>query len=83
MKKILVSMFLLVFVLCLSGCFNDDGNGFVKPSVLRKRDLSDLIKPTHTDIYKREDLGYCYFNSTKEEFEKYAEELYNYFSLND
>ena len=78
MKKIVVSIFVLVFVLCLSGCFNDDGNGFVKPSVLRKSDLSDLIKPTHTDIYKREDLGYCYFNSTKEEFEKYAEELYNY-----
>lgn len=78
MKKIVVSMFLLVFVLCLSGCFNDDGYGFVKPSVLLKSDLSDLIKPTHTDIYKREELGFCYFNSTKEEFEKYAEELYNY-----
>ena len=78
MKKNLIIMFLLVFILFLSGCFNNEGYGFVKPSVLRKSDLSDLIKPTHTDIYKREVLGYCYFDSTKEEFEKYAEELYNY-----
>lgn len=76
MKKILVFMLLLVFSLCLSGCF-DNGN-FVKPSILKKSGLSDLPVPNHTDEFKREDLGYCYFNSTKEEFEIYAEELYNY-----
>lgn len=76
MRKILVSMFLLVFGLCLVGCMNNDG--FIKPSVLRKSGLSDLITPPHTDVYKRESLGYCYFNSTKEEFENYAAELYNY-----
>lgn len=83
MKKILVSMFLLVFGLFLVGCINNDSFGFVKPSVLRKSGLSDLIEPSHTDTYKREDLGYCYFNSTQDEFEKYAEELYDYLLKKD
>ncbi len=78
MKKILISIFLLVFTLSLTGCLNNDGYGFVKPRVLRESNLSDFIKPTHTDTFKRESLGFCYFNSTKEEFEKYAEEVYNY-----
>ena len=78
MKKISVSIFILIFGLFLTGCINNDGYGFVKPSVLRKSGLSDIVKPSYTDTYKREDLGYCYFNSTQDEFEEYAEELYDY-----
>lgn len=78
MKKIFVSIYCILFALLLTGCMNNNVKGFVNPIVLIKSDLTDLVEPSHTNKYQRESLGFCYFNSSQEEFKNYAKEIYDY-----
>lgn len=73
---IFLSLFIFITISCkLTTCNEGD---FVQRSVLKKSDLLDLIKPSHTEEFEQASLGAVYFNSNSIQFNEYGHELYDF-----
>lgn len=77
MKKLLALCLILVLTLtCITAC-SYGANRFYKSKVLKEFQITDFPKPQGAEYVSATNRILC-FNTTAEDFEDYAEQLYNY-----